>query len=65
MPALRVRGILPRTPRFARGLIHVTAAAARLVATAAARHDEAATPKGGPTSPEGGSTSLDEMAIGA
>ena len=28
---------LPRTPRYARGLIHVTAAAARLVATAAAR----------------------------
>ena len=28
---------LPRTPRCARGLIHVTAAAARLVATAAAR----------------------------
>ncbi len=27
MPALRVRGNLPRTPRFARGLIHVTAAA--------------------------------------
>jgi len=37
---------LPRTPRFARGLIHVTAAAARLVAIAAARHDEAAAPVG-------------------
>jgi len=39
MPALRVRGILPRTPRFARGLVHVSAAAVRLVARAAARHD--------------------------